>query len=221
MNQWIKLGALLFALAAAGCQTATGRHEGWPPQQTPQQPVNKPYGTVTPPPVGEPTPVAPPATSTTPTAPSTPAIPATPGNESTIPPMALPEKVLPNFPKTADAISGPAVLSLLRSAQSARAAGQYAQASGSLERALRIEPRNYFVWSTLADTYLRQKNYDQAISVAQKSNSLGRGNVYVEQENWRVIRDARTGSGNVGGAADAQARMDAIQQLLQPAVMPQ
>lgn len=214
MNQWIKLGALAFALAIAGCQSATGRHEAWPPQQTPQQPVNKPYGTVSPP-VGEPTPVAPPAS------PTVPAVPAPAGNESVIPPMALPEKVLPNYPKSADAISGPAVLSLLRSAQGARAAGQYAQAAGSLERALRIEPRNYFVWSTLADTYLRQKNFDQAISVAQKSNSLGRGNVYVEQENWRVIRDARTGNGNVAGAADAQARMDAIQQLLQPAVMPQ
>jgi tetratricopeptide (TPR) repeat protein len=209
MNQWIKLSALLFALAVAGCQTATGRHEGtWPPQQTPQQPVTKPgYGTVTPP-VGEPTPV-------------TPTTPTTPGTESGIPPMPLPDKVLPSFPKSADAISGSAVLSLLRSAQSSRAAGQYAQAAGSLERALRIEPRNYFVWSTLADTYLRQKNFDQAISVAQKSNSLGRGNVYVEQENWRVIRDARTAGGNVAGAAEAQARMDAIQQLLQPTVMPQ
>ncbi len=210
MNQWIKLGALVGALALAGCQTATGRHEGtWPPQQTPQQPVTKPaYGTVLPP-VGEPTPVTPPATSTV------------PGAEPAIPPMPLPEKVSPNFPKTAEAISGPAVLSLLRSAQSARAAGQYAQASGSLERALRIEPRNYFVWSTLADTYLREKNFDQAVSVAQKSNSLGRGNVYVEQENWRIIRDARSAGGNAAGAAEAQARLDAIQQLLQPTVTPQ
>jgi hypothetical protein len=206
MNQWIKLGALAFTLAIAGCQTATGRHEGtWPPQQPSQQPVTKPvYGTVTPP--GEPVPVVP---------------PTTPGNEPAIPSMPLPDKVLPNYPKSADAISGAAVLSLLRSAQSARAAGQYAQATGSLERALRIEPRNYFVWSTLADTYLRQKSFDQAVSVAQKSNSLGRGNVYVEQENWRIIRDARAASGDAAGTAEAQARMDAIQQLLQPTVMPQ
>lgn len=206
MNQWIKLGALAFTLAIAGCQTATGRHEGtWPPQQPSQQPVTKPvYGTVTPP--GEPVPVAP---------------PAIPGNEPAIPSMPLPDKVLPNYPKSADAISGAAVLSLLRSAQSARAAGQYAQATGSLERALRIEPRNYFVWSTLADTYLRQKSFDQAVSVAQKSNSLGRGNVYVEQENWRIIRDARTASGDAAGTAEAQARMDAIQQLLQPTVIAQ
>lgn len=219
MNQWIKLAALAFALVVAGCQTATGRHEAsWPPPQQPQQPVNRPYGTVNPP-VGEPTPVTPSATIP-------PATPGVPGGESAMPQTpVVPEKVLPSYPKTADAISGQAVLSLLRSANSARAAGQYAQAAGSLERALRIEPRNYFVWSTLADTHLRQKNFDQAISVARKSNSLARGNVYVEQENWRVIRDARAAGGDSAGAAEAQARMDAIQQALQaaatPAVMPQ
>ena len=205
MKQWIKFGAVVFALAVAGCQTANGRHEVSAPPE-PTQPVTRPvYGTVTPP-SGEPTPIAPPAGS-----------PGAAAPDAAIPPPPLPDKVLPNFPKSADAISGPAVLSLMRSAQSARAAGQYGQASGSLERALRIEPRNYFVWSTLADTYLRQKNYDQAESVAQKSNSLARGNVYVEQENWRVIRDSRAARSNAAGAADAQARLDAIQLLLQPA----
>lgn len=204
MKQWIKLSAVVLALAVAGCQTARGRHEAsTPPEQT--RPLSKPVpGVVMP---GEPTPVAPS------TLPST-----SPSGDMTFPAPPLPDKVLPSYPKSADAISSAAVLSLLRSAQSSRAAGQYGQAAGSLERALRIEPRNYFVWSTLADTYLRQKSYDQAESVAQKSNSLGRGNVYVEQENWRVIRDARTGSGNAAGAAEAQARMDAIQQLL---AMPQ
>ncbi|PTU32116.1 tetratricopeptide repeat protein [Stenotrophobium rhamnosiphilum] len=207
MTQWIKVGAVVLTLVVAGCQTARGRHESnVPPQPTqPSAPASKPgYGVVTPP-LGEPTPVAP----TTPVA---------PGTDSVLAPPT--EKVLPNFPKSADAISGPAVLSLLRSAQSARAAGQYAQAAGSLERALRIEPRNYFVWSTLADTYLRQKSYDQAESVAQKSNSIARGNVYVLQENWRVIRDSRTARNNPAGAAEAQSRIDVIQQMLQPAVLP-
>ena len=207
MKQWIKLGAVVVALTVAGCQTARGRHEGSLPPEPTQPPASKPvYGTVTPPVTGEPTPVAPPAGS-----------PGSAVPDATIPPPPLPEKVSPNFPRSADAISGPAVLSLMRSAQTARAAGQFGQASGSLERALRIEPRNYFVWSTLADTYLRQQNFEQAESVAQKSNSLARGNVYVLQENWRVIRDSRMGRGNNAGAAEAQARMDAIQLLLQPA----
>lgn len=207
MTQWIKLGVVVLTLVAAGCQTARGRHEASTPPETTQASSKPVYGNVLPPPSGEPVPVPPLA----------PAVPVAPGTDSVLAPQ--PERVLPNFPKSADAISGPAVLSLMRSAQSARAAGQLGQASGSLERALRIEPRNYFVWSTLADTYLRQKSYEQAESVAQKSNSLARGNVYVLQENWRVIRDSRTARGNAAGAADAQARIDAIQQVLQPAVL--
>lgn len=122
--------------------------------------------------------------------------------------------MLVTYPKTAESISGPAVLSLLKKASEARAAGQPGQATSTLERAVRIEPRNYFVWSALATTYLQSKVYEQAESVAKKSNSLARGNVYVEQENWRVIHAVRIALGDAEGAAQAQLRMDAIQQLL-------
>jgi hypothetical protein len=191
MKSWQKLVAVVAVMLLAACQTSRGRHEGtWPPES--QEPVSRPLpGTA---PSGRPTPVI------------------TPGDAGMAP---LPERrALPNYPKAADEISGGAVLALLRQARDARAASQYDQAAGVLERALRIEPRNYFVWATLADTYLQQKNFEQAESVAQKSNSLGRGNVYIEQENWRVIRDARNARGNAAGAAEAQARIDAIQQLL-------
>ncbi|MGH8460874.1 MAG: hypothetical protein ACRESS_04655 [Stenotrophobium sp.] len=127
---------------------------------------------------------------------------------------------LPNYPKTAADISGPAVTALMRQANIQRAAGNLPQAAATLGRALRIEPRNYFVWSALASTYLDQKVYDQAENVALKSNSLARGNVYVDLQNWGVIRDARTAEGNVAGAADAQARIDAIQQMLLQAAPP-
>ncbi|HUP92117.1 MAG TPA: tetratricopeptide repeat protein [Solimonas sp.] len=123
-------------------------------------------------------------------------------------------RAAPNFPRTAEAISGSAVASLIRQAQAHRAAGQPAQAAASLERALRIEPRNYFVWAALAQTHLDQRNYDQAESVALKSNSLARGNVYVEQENWKTIAAARRALGNAEGAQQAQARVDQIQRML-------
>ncbi|TXH04086.1 MAG: tetratricopeptide repeat protein [Nevskiaceae bacterium] len=194
MKQGIKLAILALAVVAAGCQTVHGRRE-----------TNQP-------------PSAPPVSRPLPAAPSgTPAPVIVPESQS---PQAMPlppPKALPNYPKSADEISGGAVLSLLRQAQAARSAGRYDQAAAALERAQRIEPRNYFVWSSLAGTYLLQKNYDQAISVAQKASSLARGNVYVEQENWRVIRDARSASGDIDGAALAQSRIDAIQQLLQSA----
>lgn len=194
MKQAIKFAVLTWCVVVAGCQTVHGRRETSQPQ--PAQPASRPL---------------PPAPS------GTPAPVIVPESES---PQAMPlppPKALPNYPKSADEISGGAVLSLLRQAQAARSAGRYDQAAAALERAQRIEPRNYFVWSSLAGTYLLQKNYDQAISVAQKASSLARGNVYVEQENWRVIRDARSASGDVDGAALAQSRIDAIQQLLQSA----
>ena len=103
---------------------------------------------------------------------------------------------------------GPRLEGLTRSQ---RAAGQPQQAQATLERALRIEPRNYFVWSALAQTHLDQKNYEQAASVAAKSNSLARGNLYVELENWKTIRAARVATGNASGAEQAQARIDSIQ----------
>lgn len=130
--------------------------------------------------------------------------------------------LLATYPQTAESISGPAVISLLKKASNARAAGKPEQASAALERALRIEPRNYFVWSALAATYLQSKDYEQAESVAKKSNSLARGNVYVEQENWRVIHEVRIALGDADGAVQAQSHVDAIQQLLSevPASVP-
>ena len=196
MMRSMKFGVLAMVLLLAACQTARGRHEGtWPPEQS--QPSSRPLPGTSP--NGVPAPVG----------------TGTPQAVPLPPPAAL-----PNYPKAADEISSGAVLSLMRKANEQRASGNLDQAASTLERAQRIEPRNYFVWSALADTYLQQKNYEQAISVARKSNSLGRGNVYVEQQNWRVIHDASAANGDADGAALAQARMDAIQQLLQSAAPP-
>ena len=82
---------------------------------------------------------------------------------------------------------------------------------GALERAQRIEPRNYFVWSSLARVYLDKKDYDNAESVALKSNSLARGNIYVELENWKIIAAARQAQGDAIGALQAQSKADEIQ----------
>jgi tetratricopeptide (TPR) repeat protein len=138
------------------------------------------------------------------------------GNPSELVALAPPPG-LPDYPRSAEEISGAAVAALIRQAQQARAAGQTGQAQGKLERALKIEPRNYFAWSALAACYLDQQDYEQAISVAGKSNSLARGNIYVELENYRVLQQARTALGDSAGALRAQARADEIQRMLQQA----
>nr|WP_240954221.1 tetratricopeptide repeat protein [Solimonas marina] len=99
----------------------------------------------------------------------------------------------------------------MKKANEYRAAGQPDQAAGVLERALRIEPRNYFVWSALGQAYLAQKNYAQAESVAQKSTALARGNYYVALENWKTIQAARMARGDAAGAALAGAQVASLQ----------
>jgi tetratricopeptide (TPR) repeat protein len=122
---------------------------------------------------------------------------------------------LSSYPRAAEDISGAAVTSLVTQARELLATDRLDQAAATLERALRIEPRNAFVWSLLAQTQLRRDNYEQAESVAQKANSLARGNPYVELENWRVIAAARSGRGDAIGALQAQDRAQALEARLQ------
>jgi len=179
-----KLIIVSLALVLAACQTTRGTHKVYPPDSGPQ---------------GQPLPTTP--------APTQPVEPVAP------PPEPAP-KPLPDYPKTAEQISGSAVTALMKQARTAMKSGQPDRAAGSLERALRIEPRNYFVWSALGQAYLGQKNYLQAESVAQKSNALARGNIYVNIENWKTIAAARQARGDEAGAAEATAQLEALQAQL-------
>lgn len=184
----LRLGALLVVvLMLHACVPATGRRE-----------------TNTPGVIWNPAPAPPPVDTPAPLPPESEPVPLEP------PKPALPK----NQPKTAEAISGQAVVSLMRQAATSRAQGQYELSASQLERAQRIEPRNYFVWSALAKVYLDQEQYDQAISVAGKSNSLARGNVYVEVENWKTIAAARRAQGDSIGALQAEFRVGEIERLL-------
>jgi tetratricopeptide (TPR) repeat protein len=117
-------------------------------------------------------------------------------------------------PPRAEDISGAAVTSLMRQARAALDGGRPEQAAAALERALRIEPRNYFVWAMLGQTYLAQQNYEQADSVAAKSNALARGNGLAELQNWRTIAEARSAMGDSAGAGAAAQRVRELEQRL-------
>ncbi|HSW14868.1 MAG TPA: tetratricopeptide repeat protein [Solimonas sp.] len=190
------------ALILGACATQQGKREAvWPwPEPPSGQPARPAPHLPSEPIPGMPSPIPPGGPQPIPTEP-----------QVTLPPVPAPP---PNVPRSAEAISGQAVSSLVKQARAQRAAGQPAQAQALLERAQRIEPRNYFIWSALAQSHLDQKNFDQAESLAQKSNSLARGNVYVELENWKTIRASRTARGDAAGAQRAQERVDAIQQAL-------
>ena len=106
--------------------------------------------------------------------------------------------------------TGQAVLALLSEARSAARSG-HLQTSGSLlERALRIEPRNSVLWYYLAKMRLKQGSFEQAASLAAKSNSLSQGDRRLQADNWRIIAHARQRLGDVEGARKAQARANGL-----------
>ena len=107
--------------------------------------------------------------------------------------------------------SSPAVLALLDRADQQYAARDLDAAAASLERALRIEPRNARLWHRLAAVRLDQGKLDQAIQMAAKSNSLAGYDRGLQARNWRLIASARQAKGDIEGARAAEARAEALQ----------
>ncbi len=112
--------------------------------------------------------------------------------------------------QSAESYSGPAVLALLKQARSALSKGRNDQASAALERALRIEPKNPFVWQTLAAVHLDGKRAEQAEATAEKAISLSQNNPHVAAGSWVLIAQARSLLGDIAGAEAAQQRADEI-----------
>ena len=104
---------------------------------------------------------------------------------------------------------GRAVVALLESAGKQEAVDDLAGAVGTVERALRIEPRNPHLWNRLANLRLQQGRYGMAADLAAKSNNLAGGDLALKRDNWRLIAKARRAAGDVAGArvAERKARM--------------
>jgi len=96
-----------------------------------------------------------------------------------------------------------AVAGLMESARAETAAGNLASAAASLERAIRIEPRNPRLWQELARVRLKQGQYAQAESVAARSNSWAGDDRALRAENWRLIAESRRARGDEEGAKAA------------------
>jgi len=93
--------------------------------------------------------------------------------------------------ESAPAPTARAAASLLAQADSRVQAGEWEQAAALLERALRIEPRNAWLWHHLATVRFRQGRYAQAVSLANKSSSLAPGDAALQAKNRRLVEQAR------------------------------
>lgn len=98
----------------------------------------------------------------------------------------------PEVPSYARPAPGRAVQTLMARAERQGEKGELVAAASSLERALRIEPRNALLWNRLAHVRYRQKQYSLAASLAAKSNALAGGDRTLRADNDSLIRSARS-----------------------------
>lgn len=105
----------------------------------------------------------------------------------------------------------PVVIALLDAADRQTQAGQLSAAAASLERALRIEPRNPETWYQLAVIRLRQNHLDQAEQLARKAEALAGGDHVARARSWRLIAAAREQAGDLDGARTARQTAEALQ----------
>jgi len=99
-----------------------------------------------------------------------------------------------------------AVAGLMETARADSGAGRYANAAATLERALRIEPRNARLWHELARVRLTQGEYEQAESIAARSNAWAGSDGALRADNWRLIAEARAARGDTAGSRSALER---------------
>ena len=107
-------------------------------------------------------------------------------------------------PEPAARTESVAIASLMDGARADADAGRLSQAAASLERALRIEPRNPRVWQELARVRLAQGDYMQVEGLAARSNTWAQGDPALRAENWRLIARAREARGDEQGAMVAR-----------------
>ena len=138
-----------------------------------------------------------------------------PGGAPTLPPpqtpLPPPEPVEePPAPPQREYQLGSATQSLVNQARTQAAAGNFAVAAGSIERALRIEPNNPLLWIELGRVRQAEGNYAQAENMGRKGLSLATGDPRTQSSAWRLIAEALRARGKAPQAQEAEARADAL-----------
>ncbi len=88
-------------------------------------------------------------------------------------------------------------------AERERRVGNLDAAVATIERALRIQPRNAKLWHQLAAMRMDQDKPRLALDLAKKSNTLVGEDRSLMRNNWLLIADARRMLGDAKGAERA------------------
>lgn len=119
---------------------------------------------------------------------------------------------LPEVPKEPDALEplesfghqSPAVGSLMMAANENTQNGNLDSAVSSIERAIRIEPRNASLYYKLAVLRLKQSKPRLAEDLARKAAILAANDNALKKHSWLLIANARELQNNVDGAKKAK-----------------
>ncbi len=95
------------------------------------------------------------------------------------------------------------VVALLEQADASYEQGNINDSVATIERALRIEPRNAMLLHKLAKLRFQQGQPDLAENLAKKSALLAEGNAKLKKQNWLLIAEVRRQLGDSKGAASA------------------
>jgi Flp pilus assembly protein TadD len=95
-------------------------------------------------------------------------------------------------------------------AQTQVGAGNFAVASGTIERALRIEPSNPLLWIELGKVRQAEGNFVQAENMARKALNMAGQAPKAQSAAWRLISDSYRGRGRNSEARDAQVKADQL-----------
>ena len=113
-----------------------------------------------------------------------------PPPEQTPQPPPAPDEELPAPPPPREYQLGSATQSLVNQARTQAAAGNFAVAAGSIERALRIEPNNPLLWIELGRLRLAESDAHQAESCGRKALALASGDRGTQAQAGRLLADA-------------------------------
>lgn len=96
------------------------------------------------------------------------------------------------------------VVALLSEADMSYKQGNLDESGVTIERALRIQPRNPLLLYKLAVLRLQQGQADLAENLAKKSALLASGDAQLKKKNWLLIAEAREQLGNQEGVQAAR-----------------
>lgn len=121
-------------------------------------------------------------------------------------PVQLPKE----RPRTPPASLSPASRALVSQAQAQRQKGDLPGATVSLERALRIEPRNPLLWIEMGRLRMDQRNFAQAENMGRKALSMSIGDDRTQASAWQLVGDSLKARGR---NPEAQAAYDRSKSL--------